>query len=93
MVRYTKPEATDDPDYLDWVEATLVGVEEAIKTKQTYMVKIDNWFGKRAKARRGNGAMRHDGGHPAADVVPTGEVGVARSRNALKNSVHPPALL
>ncbi|MCA1709275.1 MAG: hypothetical protein LC808_40740 [Actinobacteria bacterium] len=47
MVRYTKPEATDDPGYLDWVEATVVGVEEAINTKQTYVVKIDNWFGKR----------------------------------------------
>ena len=47
MVRYTKPEVTDDPRYLDWVEATVVGVEEAIKTDQTYLVKIDNWFGKR----------------------------------------------
>jgi hypothetical protein len=47
MVRYTKSEATDDPEYLDWVEATVVGVEEAIKTEQTYVVKIDNWFGKR----------------------------------------------
>jgi hypothetical protein len=33
MVRYTKPEAID------------VGVEEAIDTKWTYVVKIDNWFG------------------------------------------------
>src|SRR5687767_7333422 len=48
MVLYTKPEVTDDPGYLDWVEATVVGVEEAIKTTdQTYVVKIDNWFGKR----------------------------------------------
>ena len=47
MVRYTKPELTDDPGYLDWVEATVIGVDEAIKTNQTYVVKIDNWFGKR----------------------------------------------
>ena len=47
MVRYTRPEATDDQGYLDGVEATVVGVEEAINTKQTYVVKIDNWFGKR----------------------------------------------
>jgi hypothetical protein len=47
MVRYTKPEESDDPGYLNWVEATVVGVEEAISTKQTYVVKIDNWFGKR----------------------------------------------
>jgi hypothetical protein len=25
----------------------MVGAEEAINTKQTYVVKIDNWFGKR----------------------------------------------
>lgn len=47
MVRYTKPDVTDDAGYLDWVEATVVGVEEAIKTDQTYVVKIDNWFRKR----------------------------------------------
>ena len=47
MVQYTKPEATDGPGYLDWVEATVVGVEEAFNTQQTYVVKIDNWFGKR----------------------------------------------
>ena len=33
--------------YLDWVEAAVVGVEEAIKTDQAFLVKIDNWFGKR----------------------------------------------
>ncbi len=47
MVQYTKPEATDDSEFLDFVDATVVGVEEAINTKQTYVVKIDNWFGKR----------------------------------------------
>jgi len=47
MVRYTTPGATDDPGYLDWIEATIVGVEEPIKTDQSYVVKIDNWFGKR----------------------------------------------
>ena len=47
MVRYTQPESTDDPGYLDWVEAIVVGVEEAVTTEQTYIVKIDNWFGKR----------------------------------------------
>jgi hypothetical protein len=47
MVRYTKPEPTDDPQYLNWVEAVVVGVEETINTDQTYVVKIDNWFGKR----------------------------------------------
>jgi hypothetical protein len=30
----------------------VVGVEEAIKTEQTYVVKIDNWFGKRWLAFR-----------------------------------------
>jgi hypothetical protein len=37
MVRYTKPDVTDDAGYLAWVEATLVGVEEAIKTDQSYV--------------------------------------------------------
>jgi hypothetical protein len=37
MVRYTKSEPTDDPGYLDWVEATMVGVEESIDTKQFYV--------------------------------------------------------
>jgi hypothetical protein len=35
------------PGCLDWVKAAVVGVEEAIKTDQTYVVKIDDWFGKR----------------------------------------------
>jgi hypothetical protein len=43
----TQTQVTDDLGYLDWVEATIIGVEEAIKTDQTYVVKIDNWFGKR----------------------------------------------
>jgi hypothetical protein len=47
MVRYTKPEETDDPEYLNWVETAVVGVEEAIKTDLAYVVKIDNWFGQR----------------------------------------------
>lgn len=47
MVRYTDSEPTDDPRYLDWVEAVVLGVEEAIRTEQAFVVKIDNWFGKR----------------------------------------------
>lgn len=47
MFRYTVSEVTDDPQYLEWVEAIVVGVEEAIKTDQSFVVKIDNWFGKR----------------------------------------------
>ena len=64
MVRYTKPGATDDPGFLDWVEATVVGVEEAIDTKQTYVVKIDNWFGQRWLGFSGKalGALAHANG-------------------------------
>jgi len=47
MVRYTKTEPTDDLPYLEWVEAAIVGVEEQFDTKTSFVVKIDNWFGKR----------------------------------------------
>src|SRR5215212_3808378 len=47
MVRYTKSEPSDDPQYLDWVESAIVGVEESFDASQTFVVKIDNWFGKR----------------------------------------------
>lgn len=47
MLLYTKPEPTDDPAFLEWVQAVVVGVEEAACTDQTFVVKIDHWFGKR----------------------------------------------
>jgi len=28
MVRYTESEVTDDPQFLDWVEAVVIAVEE-----------------------------------------------------------------
>lgn len=40
-------EPTDDPQYLEWVEAVITGVDEALKTDLFFVVKIDNWFGKR----------------------------------------------
>jgi hypothetical protein len=43
---YTKSEPTDDPQYLEWVEAVITGVDEALKTDLFFVVKIDNWFGK-----------------------------------------------
>jgi hypothetical protein len=47
MVHYAKPDPSDDPEFLDWVESVVVGVEKRFKTDQTFVVKIDNWFGKR----------------------------------------------
>jgi len=47
MVHYTTPADGDDAEYLDWVETAIVGVEEAVKSNETYVVKIDNWFGQR----------------------------------------------
>ena len=44
MIRYTQSEVTDDSLYLDWVEATMAGVDETIKTDKTFVVKIDNWL-------------------------------------------------
>jgi hypothetical protein len=47
MVRYTQSEVTDDPRFLEWVEAVVTGVEESFKTDLAFVVKIDNWFGQR----------------------------------------------
>jgi hypothetical protein len=47
MVRYTESEVTDDPQFLDWVEAVVIAVEDTFKTDLAFVVKIDNWFGKR----------------------------------------------
>jgi len=47
MVRYTESEVTDDPQFLDWVEAVVIAVEKTFKTDLAFVVKIDNWFGKR----------------------------------------------
>ena len=47
MATYTKPDETDDLDFLAWVEATITGVEESIETEQTFVIKIDKWFSRR----------------------------------------------
>lgn len=46
-LHYTQLEPTDDAQFLNWVDAVVVGVEERFRTDHTYIVKIDNWFGKR----------------------------------------------
>jgi hypothetical protein len=35
MVCYTKLDADDDPQYLDWVQSVVAGVEEQSDTDQT----------------------------------------------------------
>lgn len=47
MVPYTTSAVTDDPRYLEWVEAVVSGVEDSFRTDLTFVVKIDNWFGQR----------------------------------------------
>ena len=42
---FTKSEPTEDPQYLEWFEAVITGVDEALKTDLFFVVKIDNWFG------------------------------------------------
>lgn len=44
---YTKSEPTDDPQYLEWVDAVITGVDQTLETDLFFVVKIDNWFGKR----------------------------------------------
>jgi hypothetical protein len=46
-LHYTKLDPTDDAQYLNWVESVVGKVEGRFSTDQTYVVKIDNWFGKR----------------------------------------------
>src|SRR5262245_49609679 len=47
MTTYTKAEALDDPKFVAWVERVIAGVESRFETDQSYVVKIDNWFGQR----------------------------------------------
>jgi hypothetical protein len=47
MTAYTETDEHDDPEFLAWVEAVIRGVRKTIKTDQTYVVKIDKWFGRR----------------------------------------------
>jgi hypothetical protein len=47
MTQYTEPEPTDDPGFLEWVQAVVVGVRREAATDQTFVVKIDHWFGRR----------------------------------------------
>jgi hypothetical protein len=47
MVTYTRHESTDDPEFVAWVEAVIQGVEEQFDCEESYVVKIDHWFGKR----------------------------------------------
>jgi hypothetical protein len=47
MTTYTNAEARDDPEFLAWVEGVIAGFESQFQTDQSYVVKIDNWFGQR----------------------------------------------
>lgn len=44
---YTNSDPTDDLKFVQWVETVITGVDEALKTDLFFVVKIDNWFGKR----------------------------------------------
>jgi hypothetical protein len=47
MTLYTKSESLDDADFVAWVERVIENVEQRFVTEQSYVVKIDNWFGRR----------------------------------------------
>lgn len=47
MSAYTKCESLDDADFVAWVERVIENVERRFATDQSYVVKIDNWFGQR----------------------------------------------
>lgn len=47
VLRYAKPGPDDDWHYLEWVEAAVSGVVRTMDLERWFVVKIDNWFGKR----------------------------------------------
>jgi hypothetical protein len=47
MTMYTKREASDDPNFVEWVERVIEGVEKQFVAEQIYIVKVNNWFGQR----------------------------------------------
>lgn len=47
VLRYAKPGPDDDWHYVEWVEAVVAGVVRSTDSERWFVVKIDNWFGKR----------------------------------------------
>ena len=47
QLRYTKPDSGDDFAYLELVESLITGVVRRTNPDRWFVVKIDNWFGKR----------------------------------------------
>lgn len=47
ILRHVKPDPGDDFDYLEWVESVITGVVARADSGRYFVVKIDNWFGRR----------------------------------------------
>jgi hypothetical protein len=46
-MRFLDRRATDDPALMYWLDGILAGVFDQFRPKQLYVLKVDNWFGKR----------------------------------------------
>jgi hypothetical protein len=46
-LRYAKPDEGDDFGYLAWVECMIRSVNRSVPPDRIFVVKIDNWFGRR----------------------------------------------
>jgi hypothetical protein len=46
-MRYVQPGSGDDFKYLEWVECVIGGVVRSTDPHRWFVVKVDNWFGKR----------------------------------------------
>jgi hypothetical protein len=46
-MRFLKPTASDDSRFVEWVDGLIHVLVERTQPAQLYLVKVDNWFGKR----------------------------------------------
>jgi hypothetical protein len=46
-MRFVKKNDADDPTFVEWLDAIIAGVFDQTRPKQLYVLRVDNWFGKK----------------------------------------------
>jgi hypothetical protein len=46
-MRFLEQDGTDDSKFVEWLDALLAGVFDQLRPNQLYLLKVDNWFGKK----------------------------------------------
>src|SRR5882672_4353063 len=46
-MRFLDEDATDDSKFVKWLDSIIAGAFQELRATQLYVVKVDNWFGKR----------------------------------------------